>query len=68
MALPSDGDRIPVTRHDADGTIVDGTAMIVTKQDDDGFTWYVGAGDFRDLDFEPMTLPVGSEFRISLEV
>lgn len=51
--------RIPITRHDADGTITDGTARARG----------VGPGrleidDWRDLDGEPLDLPAGSEFNV----
>lgn len=49
--------RIPVTRHDLDGTIIDGTA----EYDGHGLT------DFRDLDGLPLVLPPGSSFVVDLD-
>lgn len=53
-------DRIPITRHDPDGTVTDGTArMILTATGR-------GLDDFRDLDGEPMCLPPGAAFHIAV--
>lgn len=48
--------RIPITRHDADGTVVDGTA------EHEGTRVH----DFRDLSGEPLGLPPGASFVIPL--
>lgn len=53
--------RIPITRHDADGATVDGTAAIAWN---DG-QWHVY--DFRDLDGAELILPPGSSFKIPTE-
>lgn len=50
--------RITITRHDTDGTVIDGTAELV------------GPGsvrDFRDLDGYPLALPPGSSFELDLD-
>lgn len=48
-------DRVPVTRHDADGTVIHGTA----QADPEG-----GVSDFRDLAGKELVLPPGSSIRI----
>lgn len=44
--------RVAITRHDADGTVIDGTALCEGTE----------ISDFRDLDGEPLALPPGSSF------
>lgn len=57
-------ERVPVTRHDADGSTVDGTAEIDRRiapsalTGDRGPAALVGLRDFRDLDGRPMALDV----------
>lgn len=49
-------ERVPITRTDADGTVIDGTAQI------DRTDRAVSITDFRDLDGRPLNLPPGSRF------
>lgn len=50
--------RIPITRRDPDGTVIDGTARVIT----DGTEQRLD--DFRDLDGNPLSLPPGAAFHI----
>ncbi len=52
--------RIPITRHDSDGTILDGTAAAI-RTSEHAFT----INDFRDLDGEELILPPGSRFEVA---
>lgn len=56
--MESDGMRVPITRHDTDGTVIDGTAE--REQTHEGST----ISDFRDLDGNELSLPPGSSFRV----
>lgn len=57
--------RIPITRHDEDGTIIDGTAES-DVQVVGGTAVYGTIHDFCDLDGEPLVLPPGSTFEVVL--
>lgn len=54
--------RLPITRRDVDGTIIDGTAAL-SATPSGGFMLH----DFRDLDGRELCLPSGSEFRCLLD-
>jgi hypothetical protein len=51
--------RLTITKHLADGTIVDGTAAWEERRDGTARVW-----DFRDLDGEPMILEPGASFHV----
>lgn len=54
--------RVPITRHDVDGTVVDGTAALVILEDGTR-----RVHDFRSLDGEPLVLPPGSSFVVTVD-
>jgi 3-deoxy-D-manno-octulosonate 8-phosphate phosphatase KdsC-like HAD superfamily phosphatase len=50
--------RIPITRRDLDGTLIDGTAQLDEAE--------ATISDFRDLDGVQLVLPPGSQFEFAL--
>lgn len=55
--------RVPISRRDPDGTMIDGTARCVPL---DGGGWALD--DFVDLEGQPLDLPVGSEYVLPINV
>lgn len=50
------GERVPIQRVDADGTVTEGTAELAGSS----------VHDFRDLNGEPMMLPPGASFVVPI--